>query len=178
MEGGAHDLIHQVKGGQSLNVHLEQAVPSRTQIDLPFPGVVLPGNALTGQGPGQKRRGLIFVNFIRFQVNNIQVIFSQTLEAAEIFITNGVALAEGGAFELPRPDFGDIVGQLRAHRLFQAYGFNHVTSLETRPGTCSRQTQHWGAVLKVRVVFQGVHRQVLGLGRPVHVHPRQSLWRP
>ena len=27
VQGGAHDLIHQVKGGQSLDVHLEQAVP-------------------------------------------------------------------------------------------------------------------------------------------------------
>ena len=48
-------------------------------------------------GSGQKRRGLILMNFIRLQVNNGQMILSQTLEAAEIFITNGMASAEGGA---------------------------------------------------------------------------------
>jgi hypothetical protein len=38
-----------------------------------------------------------------------------------------MALAESGAFEFSRADFGDIVGQLRAHRLFQADGFNHFS---------------------------------------------------
>ena len=100
---------------------------------LPSLGIVLPDDPLTGQGSGQNRRGLIFVDFIRLQVNDIEVIFPQTLEAAEIFLANGVALTEGGAFEFPRPDFGDIVGQLRAHRLFQAYGFNHLSSPQSLP---------------------------------------------
>ena len=47
------------------------------------------------------------------------------LEVADIFRANGVAFAKGRPLELSRTDFGDIVGQARAHRFLQADFLQH-----------------------------------------------------
>ncbi len=52
VKGGAHDLIDHVKGSQSTGVNRKQPVFSCQQLDFSFPGLVLPGNAVTGQRIG------------------------------------------------------------------------------------------------------------------------------
>ena len=109
-------------------VDLEQAVPSGIEIDFSFPGIIFPGDALSGQGMRQDGCGLVFVDLVLLQVDHIEVIFPQALEAAKIVLANRMALAESRPFKLARPDFGGIMRQLEAHSIFHFDGFNHDSS--------------------------------------------------
>jgi hypothetical protein len=91
--------------------------------------VVFPNHPFSGQGVGQDGRGLIFVNFIGLEIDHVEVILTQALEAAEVVFTDGVALSESRTFELPWADLGDIVGQLDAYGLFQLYRLYHLSYL-------------------------------------------------
>ena len=57
------------------------------------------------------------MDFIFFQVDDVEIIFAELLQAAQVFIANRVALAKGGAFEFPGANLGDVMGQLGAHRI-------------------------------------------------------------
>jgi hypothetical protein len=60
---------------------------------------------------------LIFMDFVLSQVNQVKVVFTQLLKMAQIFIADRMAFLKGSAFELSRTNLGDIMGQLRSHRI-------------------------------------------------------------
>jgi hypothetical protein len=50
------------------------------------------------------------MNFVFFQIDKVEVVFPKSLQMADIFITNGVALAKGRTLKLTGTDFRDIMG--------------------------------------------------------------------
>ena len=168
MEGGAHHLIHQIKRSQGLDAHLEQTVPIGIEIDFSFPGIILPGHSLAGQGPGQDGRSFVLMDFIGLEIDDVEVVFPQALHAADIVLADGVTLAEGGTLEFSRSNLGDIMCQFGPDGFFQLYGFNHLDDLMTTGG--SLRPTHLGSVNQV---FSDPV-----ISAPSSFLPRQSLWPP
>jgi hypothetical protein len=58
------------------------------------------------------------VDFILLEVDQVEVVFAQLLQVADIFIADGMPLAKSRPLEFARTDLRDIMGQVRAHGLF------------------------------------------------------------
>jgi hypothetical protein len=80
-------------------------------------GLILPDNSLTGQGLRQNCGCLVLVDFVLFQIDYIQVIFTEFLEMAKVFIADGMAFMKGGALELTGSNLGNVMGQFGADRI-------------------------------------------------------------
>jgi len=65
-------------------------------------GLILPGNTFSGQGICQNRNCLVLVDFVIFQIDQVEIIFAEFLEMAQVFITDCVAFMKGGTFEFAR----------------------------------------------------------------------------
>ena len=83
-----------LKAASAGGVDRKQTVDGRLQTDLAFLGIVLPGNTFAGQSLGQNRGRLVFMDFVIFQIDQVEVIFAEFLQMAEVFIADRVALAE------------------------------------------------------------------------------------
>ncbi len=57
------------------------------------------------------------MNFVIGQIDDVEMILSQTLEMTEVSLTYGVATSEGRTLELARADLGDVMGQLAPYCL-------------------------------------------------------------
>ena len=63
------------------------------------------------------------MDFVLSQVNQVKVVFTQLLKMAQILIADCMAFLKGGTFEFTGANLGDIVGQLRSHRILEYYFF-------------------------------------------------------
>ncbi len=161
VQGGTHDFVYQIESSQGLDMHFHKTVPGGVEIDFAFSRVVLPEDTVAAQSPGQDGCGLVFMYFILLQLQDIEVVLPQTLKTAKIIFADGVALAKGGALELSRANFRDVVGQLEPHRVFELDGFHHVNASLASPR--SRRLE------KVR--SWGTPRRYPGIRGPIHVRP-------
>ena len=64
-------------------------------------------------------------DFVILQIDEIQVVFAQLLQMAQVFIADCVPLVEGRALELTGTNLGNIMGQFRSHGLLKFYFFEH-----------------------------------------------------
>ena len=58
------------------------------------------------------------MNFVCFQIDKIQMILSEFLQPAQIFVAHGVTLLKCRTLEFTGADFGYVMGQFHAHRIF------------------------------------------------------------
>ena len=62
-------------------------------------GLILPGNTVAGKRLGQNSGGLVFVDLVVFQVDDVKIVLAKLLQAAKVIVADGVALVKGGALE-------------------------------------------------------------------------------
>jgi hypothetical protein len=110
MEGCAHDFLYHIEGSKSGGVNNKQPVFFCVKIDFPFLGIIFPNDTISGKRFGLDCCGLILVNFVFFQIDKVEVVFPKSLQMADIFITDGVALAKSRTLKLAGTDFRDIMG--------------------------------------------------------------------
>ena len=67
---------------------------------------------------GKDRCGLVFVDFIIGQIDEVEVVLAQLLQVADILVADFMALAKGRPLELAGPDLGDVVSQPGADGVF------------------------------------------------------------
>jgi len=118
VQGGAHDLIHHIKGRQGGGVDFKQPVGGRQQVDLALMGLILPGNTIAGQGFCQNGGGLVFMDLVFCQIDDVQVVFTELLKVANIVVADRVALVKGGTLEFPGANLGNVMGQLSPNGIF------------------------------------------------------------
>ena len=99
---------------QGRGVDLKQSVGGSQQVDLALMGVILPGNAFACQGIGQNSGGLVFVDFVLLQIDDVEIIFSKFLEVAQIFVADRMTFTKGGTLKIAGSNLGYVVGQLGA----------------------------------------------------------------
>ena len=65
------------------------------------------------------------MDFVLSQVNQLKVVFTQLLKMTQIFIADRVAFLKGSTFEFTGANLGDIMGQVRPHRILEFYFLEH-----------------------------------------------------
>jgi hypothetical protein len=115
VQAGAHDLLHHVESGKAGRVHHQQTVSLGEEPHLSLLGGPFTSHAVAGKGFAEDQGGVIFVEFVLFEVQDIEVIFSQALEVTDVPLTNRMVFSKSGALELAGPYFRDIVCELSAH---------------------------------------------------------------
>jgi hypothetical protein len=115
MESRTHDLVHHVESGQCGGVYHEKPVPLCEESYLSFSRRPFARHSIAGKGVAKDQGGIVFVDFVLFEVKDIEVILPQALEMADVPFAYGVIFPEGGTLEFTGPYFRDIVSELGAH---------------------------------------------------------------
>jgi hypothetical protein len=128
MKGRAHDLLDHVESGQRGGVYHKKPVSLCEESDFSFFWRFFTFHSIAGKRVTQDQSGLIFVNFVLFEIEDIEVIFSQTLEMTDVPVAYGVIFPEGGAFEFTGAYFRYIVSELGAHSVLDFDFFDQQKS--------------------------------------------------
>jgi hypothetical protein len=115
VKGRTHHLLHHVESGQGCRVHHEEPVSLRKESYFSFFWRSFTGHSFAGKGITEDQGCVVLVDFVLFEIEDIEMIFSQTLEMTDVPVANGVIFSEGRAFEFAWAYFRDIVGELRPH---------------------------------------------------------------
>ncbi len=110
MEGGAHDLVDHIECSEAGGLNPQKPIPCREKVYFSFPGLVFPGNPISGQGIGKNRSRLVFMQLVRGKVDYVEVVFAKALQMAQVLLADSMAFAEGGSLEFTGPDLRYVMG--------------------------------------------------------------------
>ncbi len=82
VQGGAHNIRNEVEFNQSLRLNLEQTAVSRGQLQLALLGLSAEGDAGAGQRRRHLHHGVIFMDLVLFQIQDVEMAFAKPHQAA------------------------------------------------------------------------------------------------
>jgi hypothetical protein len=78
------------------------------QRDFAFFRLILPNDPLSAKGVRQNRSGLVLMNLVVGQIDEIEMVFTELLQMAYIFLANFMAFSKGRSLEFVGSYFGDV----------------------------------------------------------------------
>jgi hypothetical protein len=117
----AHDFLDHVESGECCSVYHEKPVPLCEESYFSFFRCPFTPHAIAGKRLTKDQGSVVFVDFILFEVQDIEVIFSQALKVTDVSVAYGVIFPEGGTFEFTGAYFRDVVSELGAHSVLDFY---------------------------------------------------------
>jgi hypothetical protein len=120
VDGGEYGVIDAVDGDHRGAVYFEQAVAGRPDVD-PALGGFGQRDAWPRHRPGDAGNGLVFVHLAGGQLDEVNVVLADIAQVRDVLFPDHVALLEGWPLVLAWHDFGHIMPQNHADRVFYSY---------------------------------------------------------
>jgi hypothetical protein len=128
MKGRAHHLLYHVESGQCSGVYHEKAVSLCNKSYFPFFRRSFTYHSIAGKGLTEDQGGFVFMDFVLFKVQDIEMILSKSLEVTDIPIAYGVIFPKGRTFEFTGSYLRHIVGELGPHSILDFDFFDQYRS--------------------------------------------------